>query len=86
MASTPLDPQVGHSLWLQRRSRRRVIRRRQWRSDWAPIGLLFVLLGLLLLLSLLLPSNDAVEKVRQAAEQDKGDLQPPPVVGVLTKP
>jgi hypothetical protein len=84
--AAPLDPQVGHSLWLQRRSTRRVTRRRQWRSDWTPIGLLFVVLGLLLLLSLLVPSNNAVESVRQAAQQDSGDLQPPPVVGVLTQP
>lgn len=86
MASTPVDPQIGHSLWLQRRSSRRAIRRREWRSDWTPIGLLFALLSLLLLLSLLIPSNDAVERVRQATEQDRGDLQPPPVVGVVTQP
>jgi hypothetical protein len=86
MASTPVDPQVGLALWLQRRSSRRPIRRREWRSDWTPIGLLFALLSLLLLLTLLIPSNDAVERARQATGQNRGDLQPPPVVGVVTQP
>ena len=51
MAPLPQDPQVGHSLWLQRRSTRRAVRRVQWRSDWTPVGLVLLLLGLLVLLS-----------------------------------
>lgn len=85
MASSLRDSQVAHSLWLQRRSSRRRSRRVQWRSDWTPVGLLLILLGLLVLLSLFLPSNQAVEKVKQAAQDQRTALQETPVVGVLTE-
>ena len=51
MAASPQDPHTAHSLWLQRRSIRRTNRRTQWRSDWTPFGLVFLLLGLLILLA-----------------------------------
>ena len=86
MASSLQDPQMGHSLWLQRRSSRQAVRRARWRSDWTPIGLVLLLLGLLILLSVLLPTNEAVERVKQAAEDEKGSAQHLPVVGVLTEP
>jgi di/tricarboxylate transporter len=86
MASSSQDPQVYHSLWLQRRSTRRAVRRAQWRSDWTPVGLLLLLLGLLLLLSVFLPSHEAVEKMKQAAQDERGGSQRLPVVGVLTEP
>ena len=76
---------MGHSLWLQRRSTRRSGRRVEWRSDWTPLGLLVALLGLLVLLSVLLPSNEAVQKIEQAAESKQSDSQSP-VVGVLRQP
>jgi ferric-dicitrate binding protein FerR (iron transport regulator) len=84
MASSPLDPQSAHSLWLQRRSSRRAASP-QWRSDWTPLALFLLLLGLLILLSVFLPSQEAVEKVKQAAggEQRASHLS---VVGVLTEP
>jgi hypothetical protein len=79
------DPQMGHSLWLQRRSTRRAVRRAAWRSDWTPVGLLVVLLALLILLSVLLPSNEAVQKAQQAADGQQAAPQLP-VVGVLSQP
>ena len=85
MASSLHDPQMGRSLWLQRRSTRRSGRRVEWRSDWTPVGLLVVLLGLLILLSVLLPSHEAVQKVEQAAEGEQSGSQLP-VVGVLSQP
>ena len=84
MTSLPEDPQVGHSLWLQRRSTRRAVRRVQWRSDWTPVGLALLLLGLLVLLSVFRPTNEAVERVKQTV-QDEGS-QDLPVVGVLAEP
>ena len=86
MASSSQDPHVCHSLWLQRRSTRRAVRRAEWRSDWAPVGLLLLLLGLLILLSVFLPSNDAAERVKQAAQDERGGPPQLPVVGVLTEP
>src|SRR4029453_393482 len=70
VAPLPQDPQVGHSLWLQRRSTRRGVRRVQWRSDWTPGGLVLLLVGLLVLLSVFRPSNEAIEQVKQAAQDD----------------
>ena len=86
MAPLPQDPQVGHSLWLQRRSTRRAVRRVQWRSDWTPVGLVLLLLGLLVLLSVFRPTNEAVEQVRQAAQDDGRGSQDLRVVGVLAEP
>ena len=71
MASLLEDPEVAHSLWLQRRSTRRAVRRLQWRSDWTPVGLALLLLGLLVLLSVFRPTNEAVERVKQTV-QDEG--------------
>jgi di/tricarboxylate transporter len=84
MASSPHDPQMAHSLWLQRRSTRRSVRRAQWRSDWTPVGLLVLLLGLLILLSVFLPSNEAVQRVKQADQSEQSGRQLP-VVGVLSE-
>ncbi len=86
MTSLPEDPQVGHSLWLQRRSTRRAVRWVQWRSDWTPLGLALVLLGLLVLLSVFRPTNEAVERVKQTVQDDRSGSQDPPVVGVLAQP
>ena len=86
MAPLPQDPQVGHSLWLQRRSTRRGVRRVQWRSDWTPVGLVLLLLGLLVLLSVFRPTNEAVEQVRKAAQDDGRGSQDLRVVGVLAEP
>lgn len=84
MAPLPQNPQVGHSLWLQRRSTRRGVRRVQWRSDWTPVGLVLLLLGLLVLLSVFRPSNEAIEQVKQADDgRGSQDLR---VVGVLAEP
>ena len=86
MASLPQDPQVGHSLWLQRRSTRRAVRGVPWRSDWTPVGLALLLLGLLVLLSVFRPSHEAVERVKQTVQDDRSGSQDPPVVGVLAQP
>ena len=86
MASLPQHPQAAHSLWLQRRSTRRAVRQVQWRSDWSAVGLVLLLLGVLVLLSVFLPTNEAVERVRQAAQANRGGSQDLPVVGVLAEP
>ena len=86
MAPLPQDPQVGHSLWLQRRSTRRAVRWVQWRSDWTPVGLVLLLLGLLVLLSVFRTTNEAVEQVKQAAQDDGRGSQDLRVVGVLAEP
>ena len=75
MASSLHDPQRAHSLWLQRRSSRRAPQCTQWRSDWTPLGLLLLLLGLLILLAFFLPSQEAVEKVKQAARGEHSASQ-----------
>ena len=86
MSTFPQDPQIGHSLWLQRRSTRQVVERAQWRGDWSPIGLLVLLVGLIILLSVFLPTNDAVERANQAVKDERAGGQQLPVVGVLTEP
>ena len=86
MAPLPQNPQVGHSLWLQRRSTRRGVRRVQWRSDWTPVGLVLLLLGLLVLLSVFRPSHEAIERVKQTAKDDRSGSQDLPAVGVLAEP
>ena len=86
MASLPEDPEVAHSLWLQRRSTRRAVRRVQWCSDWTPVGLALLLLGLLVLLSVFRPSHEAIERVKQTVQNDRSGSQDPPVVGVLAQP
>ena len=44
-----------------------------------------MLLGLLILLALFLPSNESVEKVKQAARDQRIGSQETPVVGVLAE-
>jgi hypothetical protein len=86
MASSPKNPQVGHSLWLQRRSGGPSARRVCWRSNWTPVGLVVLLLALLVLLSLLLPVNE-VERLKHAAQDDNtSNTKYPSVVGVLSEP
>ena len=89
MASSLQGPQTAHSLWLQRRSARlaaRRVQRVQWRSDWTPVGLLLLLLGVLLLLTVFLPSHQTIDGAKQAAQDERGGSQQLPVVGVLTEP
>jgi hypothetical protein len=52
---------------LQRRSAGRRACRVRWRSDWAPLGMLLVLIGILMLLSVFMPSNEAVERAKEVA-------------------
>ena len=86
MASSPEDWELAHSLWLQRRATRRAVRRIHWRSDWTPLGLVLLLLGLLILLSVFLPSRQAVDGAKQAVQGEENGSQRPAVVGVLTEP
>ena len=60
------------------------VRRAHRRGDSAPVSLLLLLVGLLILLAVFLPSNDAVEKAKQAADERAGSQQLP-VVGVATE-
>ena len=89
MASSPQDPQMAHSLWLQKRSTRRAARRVQrvqWRSDWTPVGLLLLLLGVLVLLTVFLSPHQMDDGVKQDARDERGGSEQLPVVGVLTEP
>lgn len=86
MASALDNPKMAHSLWLQRRSSHRRVRPARWRSDWTPVGLFLLLVGLLLLVSLFLPSDEEVGRVKQAAQHERGGSQPLPMVGVLSEP
>lgn len=85
MGSSPQDPPVGHSLWLQWRSLWLALRRAYWRGDSAPVGML-LLVGLLILLAVFLPTNDAVEKAKQAAKSERADSRQLPVVSVAREP
>ena len=87
MASSSKDPHGGHSLWLQRRFRRPAARKARWRSDWAPVGLVVLLLALFILVSVFLPRNEAIERVKHAAQnENKGGAQHPPEVVILAEP
>lgn len=86
MGSSPQDPPVAHSLWLQRRGPWVALRRAHWRGDSAPVGMLLLLVGLLILLAVFLPTNDAVEKAKQAAKSERVDSRQLPVVSVATEP
>ena len=57
-----------------------------WRGDSAPVGLLLLLVGLLILLAVFLPTSDAVEKAKQAAKNERADSRQLPVVSVATEP
>ena len=85
MASSLQDPQVAHSLWLQRRSGRCGTRRAQWRSDWTPFAVVLILLGFLIILALFSPSNEAIKQVKQAAQQQGTGSQETLIVGVPTE-
>jgi len=75
-----IDPDSGHSLWLQLRSTRRKPQRPQWRSDWAPVWILLLLMTILALNSVFMPSNDAVERATQTIDRQ------PAVIGALAEP
>ncbi len=75
-----IDPDSGHSLWLQLRSTRRKPQRPQWRSDWAPVWILLLLMTILALNSVFMPSNDAVERATQTIDRQRA------VVGALAEP
>lgn len=75
-----IDPDSGHSLWLQLRSTRRKPRRPQWRSDWAAVWILLLLMTILALFSIFMPSNDAIERATQTVDRQ------PAVVGALAEP
>ena len=64
MAFSPTDPASAHSLWLQLRHTKRAPRRR-WRGDWTPLLVVLLLFGLLLLVYVISPSNDAAEQADQ---------------------
>jgi hypothetical protein len=75
-----IDADSRHSLWLQLRSTRRKPQRPQWRSDWAPVWILLLLMTILALNSAFMPSNDAVERATQTIDRQ------PAVVGALAEP
>ena len=66
-------------------SRARACRVR-WRSDWAPLGMLLVLIGILMLLSVFMPSNEAVERAKEAAHNAVNQQQQAAMVGALVEP
>src|SRR5687767_4474081 len=86
VAASSTDRMFGHSLWLQRRSAGRRACRVRWRSDWAPLGMLLVLIGILMLLSVFIPSNEAVERVKEAAHNAVNQQQQASMVGALVEP
>jgi hypothetical protein len=86
MAPSSTDPILAHSLWLQRRSARLRARGARWRSDWAPLGILVLLVGILTLFLFFLPSNDAVERAKEAAHHAIGQQPQPPMIGALAEP
>jgi hypothetical protein len=84
MASLSDDPQLARSLWLQLRSSRPKARRPPWRSDWMPVGILLLLMGILIIYSVLMPPDEAVERAKQGGNETVG--QQSPVVGALAQP
>ena len=86
VAASSTDRMLAHSLWLQRRSAGRRACRVRWRSDWAPLGMLLVLIGILMLLSVFMPSNEAVEGAKEAAHNAVNQQQQAPMVGALVEP
>ncbi len=88
MGPSSTDPVLGHSLWLQRR-RSAPLRacRVRWRSDWGPLGMLLLLIGILILFSVFMSSNDAIERAKEAVGSAMvGQQQQPPMVGALAEP
>ena len=69
MAFSLTDPASAHSLWRQLRYTKRT-RRRRWRSDWTPLLVVLLLVGLLLLLYAIGPSNNAAEQADQLDHKD----------------
>lgn len=86
MASSSTDPMLAHSQWLQRRSARRRVRQARWRSDWAPLVMLIVLIGIVILCSVFIPYNDAVERAKEPMHNAVGQQPQPPMVGALAQP
>jgi len=69
MAFSLTDPASAHSLWRQLRHTKRT-RRRRWRSDWTPLLVVLLLVGLLLVLYAIGPSNNAAEQADQPDHKD----------------
>lgn len=82
MAFSPTDPVSAHSLWLQLRSTKSKRPHSRWRSDWTPFVVPLVLLSLLALIYVMMPSNDAIENAKQAAQKETV-VQESPVLGAL---
>jgi hypothetical protein len=55
-------------------------------SDWAPLGMLLELIGTLMLSSVFMPSNEAVERAREVAHDAVNQQQQAPMVGTLVEP
>ena len=87
MGPSSTDPMMAHTLWLQRRSARQGSRRARWRSDRAPLGMLILLIGLLLLLWVFMPSDEVIERARDAEHHATlSQQQQSPLVGALAEP
>ena len=85
MAFSPTDPVSAHSLWLQLRSSKRKHRLPRWRSDWIPVWFPMLLFTILALVYMMMPSNDAIEKLEHATQKERV-LQGSPLLGALTGP
>ena len=87
MRPSSTDPVMLHTLWLQRRSGRRRSRHARWRSDLAPLGMLLLLIGLVLLVWVFVPSDEAIERAKKAPHYATFGQQPQsPLVGALAEP
>jgi hypothetical protein len=84
MASLSDDPQLARSLWLQLRSSRRRTRRRPWRTDWLPAGILVLLMGILIIFSVMMPSDDPPRTADHSGNQIAGEHSP--VIGAVAGP
>lgn len=56
-----------------------------WRSDWNPLWMPLLLVGVVSICYLIMPSNDVVQKVEQTAQKESVPQQSP-VLGILTRP
>jgi hypothetical protein len=84
MALSPTDPASARSLWLQLRNTK-LKRRLPWRSDWTPVLILLLILSVIGIFYVMMPSNDAVERAEQAA-QEETVLRERPTQGTLRDP
>lgn len=82
MARTPIALQ-SLSPWLHLTSTRHQAHRTRWRSDWAPIWIVLLLMSILAVFSLLFPPIDLLERAEQAVQNGKSEQ--PPVFGALTE-